>query len=94
MNLTTVSAAELKSHLSEYLSKVAHGQGEIMVTRHRRPAAVLVPVQVYEALGKQRRAGGLLAVRKAFRDFGRIATAVAEAQRQRAQGGSGRHVSL
>jgi prevent-host-death family protein len=39
-----VSVAELKQHLSEVLGTVAHGQQSVLITRHGRPVARLVPV--------------------------------------------------
>ncbi|HEV2360041.1 MAG TPA: type II toxin-antitoxin system prevent-host-death family antitoxin [bacterium] len=40
-----VSVAELKRHLSEVLGEVAHAQQSVLVTRHGRPVARLVPVE-------------------------------------------------
>lgn len=41
-----VSVAELKQHLSEVLGAVAHGQESVLITRHGRPVARLIPVDV------------------------------------------------
>lgn len=39
-----VSVAELKQHLSSVLGEVSHGQQSVLITRHGRPVARLVPV--------------------------------------------------
>ena len=39
-----ISVANLKQHLSEVLGEVAHGQQSVLITRHGRPVARLVPV--------------------------------------------------
>lgn len=46
----TVPVRELRSNLSELLDDVADRRDHVLVTRNGRPAAVLVPVDEYEAL--------------------------------------------
>jgi antitoxin YefM len=46
----TVAVRELRSHLADVLDAVADRREHVTVTRHGRPAAVLVPVAEYEAL--------------------------------------------
>lgn len=41
---------ELRSELSQVIDQVADLREHVIVTRHGRPAAVLVPVDEYEAL--------------------------------------------
>lgn len=41
----TISVAELKRHLSEVLGDVAHGKQIVLVTRHGRPMAQIVPLE-------------------------------------------------
>lgn len=45
-----VPVRELRSNLSELLSDVADRRDHVLVTRNGRAAAVLVPVDEYEAL--------------------------------------------
>jgi len=40
--MTSVGSYEAKTHLSELLERVARGE-RILITRHGRPAAMLVP---------------------------------------------------
>ncbi len=42
--MITVGAFEAKTHLSALLERVAHGE-EIVITRHGKPLARLVPVE-------------------------------------------------
>jgi antitoxin YefM len=46
----TVPVRELRTHLADLLDEVADRREHVTVTRRGRPAAVLVPVDEYEAL--------------------------------------------
>jgi antitoxin YefM len=46
----TVPVREFRSNLSQLLSDVADRRDHVLVSRHGRPAAALVPVDEYEAL--------------------------------------------
>lgn len=46
----TVPVREFRSQLAELLDEVADRREHVTVTRHGRPAAVLIPVAEYEAL--------------------------------------------
>lgn len=46
----TVPVRQLRSHLAQFIDRVANLREHIVVTRHGRPAAVLIPVDEYEAL--------------------------------------------
>jgi antitoxin YefM len=45
-----VPVREFRSRLSELLGDVADRRDHVLVTRHGRPAAALVPIDEYEAL--------------------------------------------
>ena len=46
----TVPVREFRKNLSQLLSDVADRRDHVLVSRHGRPAAALVPVDEYEAL--------------------------------------------
>jgi antitoxin YefM len=46
----TVPVREFRTHLADLLDEVADRREHVTVTRHGRPAAVLVPLDEYEAL--------------------------------------------
>lgn len=46
----TVPVREFRSQLSDLLDQVADRREHVTITRHGRPAAVLIPVAEYEAL--------------------------------------------
>jgi prevent-host-death family protein len=46
----TVPTRHLRAHLAELLDEVADRREHVTVTRRGRPAAVLIPVDEYEAL--------------------------------------------
>jgi antitoxin YefM len=45
-----VPAREFRSNLSELLDEVAKRREHVTITRHGRPAAVVIPVDEYDAL--------------------------------------------
>jgi antitoxin YefM len=45
-----VPVREFRTHLADLLDEVADRREHVTITRHGRPAAVLVPVDEYEAL--------------------------------------------
>ena len=47
---TTVSAAKAKAELSSLINRVAYGGERIIIERHGKPAAALVPVEELERL--------------------------------------------
>lgn len=47
--MKTLQLQEVKAHFSGLVDEVARGE-EILVTRHGRPAAMLVPVEKWEHL--------------------------------------------
>lgn len=46
----TIPVREFRSNLAELLSDVADRRDHVVVTRNGRPAAVLVPIDEYQAL--------------------------------------------
>ncbi len=46
----TVPVKELRAELAEILDHVADRREHVIVTRHGRPAAAIVPIDEYEAL--------------------------------------------
>ncbi len=78
--MITVGAFEAKTHLSSLLERVAHGE-EVVITKHGRPVARLVPAAVADRSRVDRAIAGLKALRtgctlgglswKELRDAGR-----------------------
>lgn len=60
--LTTVGALEAREHLGALLDRVAHGE-EIVITRHGRPVARLVPATPDNAVSADVDIEALLALR-------------------------------
>lgn len=63
LNMVTVGAFEAKTHLSTLLERVAQGE-EIVITRHGKPLARLVPVAVADRSRVDRAISKLKALRK------------------------------
>lgn len=62
-DMITVGAFEAKTHLSTLLERVAQGE-EIVITRHGKPLARLVPVAVADRSRVDRAISKLKALRK------------------------------
>ena len=69
----TVPVREFRTHLADLLNEVADRREHVTVTRHGRPAAVLVPVDEYEALEETAEIlsdeGTLAAIRRGLDDL-------------------------
>lgn len=61
--MATLDACEAKTHFSALLERVAQGE-EIVITRHGRPVARLVPVVVTEEGQVERASAALESLRK------------------------------
>jgi len=72
MTAQTIGLFEAKAHLSELVARAEQGD-EVIITRHNRPVARLVPVQPVAAADRRKRKKAieqLLALRAEFRDRG------------------------
>lgn len=69
----TVPVREFRTHLADLLDEVADRREHVTVTRRGRPAAVLVPVDEYEALEETAEIlsdeGTLAAIRRGLDDL-------------------------
>mgnify|MGYP000435616614 CR=1 FL=1 len=63
MSETTMGLTKARENLSEIVEGVAHHGDAYIIRRHGRPAAAIVPIQVYESW-KQRREEFIALVRK------------------------------
>ena len=94
MKTETVSVAEVKAHLSEYVAKSAYSDSRIIITKRSRPVAALVSLIDLQELEQQDKRKGLGDVIGKWDDFEEIAGGVREAIEARKGEGNGRHVSL
>jgi antitoxin YefM len=69
----TVPVREFRTHLADLLDEVADRREHVTITRRGRPAAVLVPVDEYEALEETAEIlsdeGALAAIRRGLDDL-------------------------
>lgn len=72
----SVSMAQLKAHLSEMVGEVQHTGGQVVIEKHGKPVARLVPIE-------GQRPVGLLGLVGAFDDAPGFVDAVDEAIRSR-----------
>ena len=52
---TAISVAEARSDLAELLNRVAYGKERLVITRHGRELAAIVPVEDLKAIDRLRR---------------------------------------
>lgn len=65
-SMITVGAFEAKTHLSTLLEKVSQGE-EVVITRHGKPVARLVPVAIADRSRVDQSIAKLKALRKGIR---------------------------
>ena len=46
--MITVTVSQAREGLSDLLGKVQHGHDDVMIMRHGKPVAVMIPVHAYE----------------------------------------------
>ena len=90
----TVSVAEIKSRLSDYIARSVHRHERIIITRRNRPVAALVSIDDLRKLEQIEERRGLAGVVGKWQDFEEIAESLQDIGALREQGGSGRDVSL
>ena len=94
MKTLSVSVAEVKARLSEYVAKSAYSDCRIVITKRGRPVSALVGLDDLRELEQQAKRGGLSEVIGKWDDFEEIAGGVGEAVESRHRYGGGRNVSL
>lgn len=91
MDTIQIPAAEAKKHLSDYLSRSAHRECRVVVTRRGRPLAAIVSMDDLQELEQHDQRVGLASVVGKWKGFDEIADDI---QSARESGGEGRDVSL
>ncbi len=92
--MSTVSVAEVKSHLSEFLSRSAHGRERFVITRRHKPVAALVGIDDLRIIEQHEERQGLADIAGSWPGFDEVAEALGDISQLRRQGGEGRNVSL
>jgi len=67
------SVAKMKSHLSEYIAKVAYSNHRIIITKREKPVAALVDIPSLEKIESMDEALGLASVIGKWKNFEEIA---------------------
>lgn len=89
-----ISIATAKSHLSELVSRSAHGHERFVITRRERPVAALVSLEDLAIIEQHKARLGLASLTGKWKGFEEIEEALHDIDALRQQGGSGREVSL
>ncbi len=68
METRTIGLFEAKTHLSELVARAEQG-GEVIITRHNKPVAKIVPVHVAPPFDAERRSNAVAALRALGREI-------------------------
>ena len=90
----TVSIAELKKTLSEYVAQSNYQKERYIITKRSKPVAALVNLEDLRAIEQQEEKGGLLQVIGKWEDFDEITNILNDLDYLRKEGGDGRRVSF
>jgi len=94
LQMPTVAVAEIKSHLSEYLSRSGHNRERFIITRRNRPVAALVSLDDLRQIEQLEERQGLAEIASSWSGFEEIADTLDDLEGIRQLGGGGRDVSL
>ncbi len=92
--MSTISVADAKNHLSEFIARSCHGHERFIITRRDKPVAALVSIDDMRIIEQHEERQGLAAVAGSWPEFAELADAMGEIVDLRRQGGPGRDVSL
>lgn len=90
----TVSIAEMKKNLSEYVAQSNYQKKRYIITKRSKPVAALVNLEDLKAIEQKEEKGGLLQVIGKWEDFDEITNILNDLDYLRKEGGDGRNVSL
>ncbi|MCK9396759.1 MAG: type II toxin-antitoxin system Phd/YefM family antitoxin [Methylobacter sp.] len=94
MTTTQVSVAEAKSHISELIAKNQYSHERFIITRRDKPVAALVSLDDLNILEQYEEKQGLAAIAGKWQGFDEVTDAMGDIETLRANGGTGRDVSL
>lgn len=92
--MSTVSVADVKSHLSELIAKSAFARERFVITRRNKPVAALVSLEDLQIIEQYEEKQGLSSIVNKWKQFEEVAENLEDLQALRCEGGSGRNVSL
>jgi len=92
--MSTISVADAKSHLSEYIARSGHGHERFVISRRGRPVAALVSVEDLRIIEQHEERGGLAAIAGAWPGFKEVEEGLGDLGELRQSGGGGRDVPL
>ncbi|MCP4753681.1 MAG: type II toxin-antitoxin system Phd/YefM family antitoxin [Proteobacteria bacterium] len=90
----TVSIAEIKSRLSDYVAKSDFKGDRFIITKRNKPVAALVSIDDLQAIEQQEEKEGLISAVGKWKDFQEMEKILEDVFSSRKSGGMGRDVSL
>jgi prevent-host-death family protein len=89
-----VSVAEMKSHLSEYISKSTYRKERFIITKRNKKVAALVNIDDLQLIEQKEVRMGLASIIAKWKDFDEVEKGLKDIPKLRKKGGFGRNVSL
>nr|CAA6806237.1 MAG: Antitoxin [uncultured Thiotrichaceae bacterium] len=94
MSASTISVAETKAHISEFIAKSQHAHERFIITRRNKPVAALVSIEDLRLLEQHQEKQGLAAIAGQWKGFDEVVEGMGDLSSLRDAGGMGRDVSL
>jgi prevent-host-death family protein len=93
-NMSKVSVAMAKSHLSELIAKSSFAHERFIITRRNKPVAALVSLEDLQIIEQYEERQGLASITGKWKGFEEVSENLEDIHQLRNDGGSGRNVSL
>ena len=90
----TISVADAKKRLSDYINRCSLGVGRVIITKRNRPMAAIVSLKDLEDLEQVEKRRGLLSLVHKWEGFEEVEDSIESAVRSRHAEGAGRDVPL
>lgn len=78
-----VSVAEIKTHFSEYISKVAYLKKSIIITKRDKPIAALIDLNSFQRIENSDEINGLISVIGKWKRFEEIESSIEQCYKSR-----------
>lgn len=66
--MTVISVSKAREHLADALNRVAYGGEEVLIEKHGKAVAALIPVKLFRLLEELQKRGDIAALRAALKE--------------------------
>jgi prevent-host-death family protein len=72
--MTVISVSKAREHLADALNRVAYGGEQVLIEKHGKAVAALIPVKLFRLLEEIQKRGDIAALRAALKASGKEGT--------------------